>query len=487
MKKLTLLALLMHCSGSSRAQGSPPAFRCKNQNHVIKLSLNNSGQSVEGPACAEITINALRYTADFGKTITYTAGANLSSIFPSSFSTGGALLTAPKSLEDKFNADSKMLNDVSGQLLFVETRNRTTGANLDKYLAVLRSFVVQTDDTVSSGGGAGVMALLKTSPIVNAQMDSMLGSMNTWNTTDELVATLQRVQADLNSLPLQFPVTTGTIAGDPCTATNLPLLGWSDWTKCRDAAYKLAQSTASSLMTDANLWTSDSDKAAQFAKKLGIVQFWKTTIAGLTPDSFVKQVEVECGVLFNRNEQDVLKLIITDRTAVFDGQTPQPQIKDGLLTVTCSSPFSISAGAAFNTIHNPQFAIIKSAPAAGGTTSVNKFGTTSDARVNPYPIAMAHARLRDWSNNRYALHFTFGIGASVKGQDAGGASPEFLTGISLSFLRTMYLTGGLDIAKQSQLIGGFKVGDVVPTDITSPPVSSSYKPGFGFAITFTKP
>jgi hypothetical protein len=487
MKSLTLFAFLLLCTVSSQAQGNPAVFRCKNQRHIIKLSINNSGQSVEGPACAEITINALRYTADFGKTITSTGGANISSIFPPSFSTGGALLTTPKSLEEKFDTDNKVLTDIAVQLIFVETRNRTTGANLDKYLAVLRNFIVQTDDTLNTGGPAGVLALLRTSLIVNAQMDSALGSVSTWNTTDEFVATLQRVQADLNSLPLQFPANTGMITGDPCSGTNLPLLGWSDWTKCRDAAYKLAQSTASSLLTDANLWTSDSDKAAQFAKKLGIVQFWKTAIAGLTVDSFVKQAEVECGVLFNRNEQDVLKLIIADRTQVFDGQIPQPQTKDGLLTVMCSSPFSISAGAAFNTIRNTQFAIVKSAPAAGGTTSVNKFGTTSDSRVNPYPIAMAHARLRDWSNNRYALHFSFGIGASVKGQDSGGASPEFLTGLSLSFLRTIYLTGGLDIAKQSQLIGGFKVGDVVPTDITSPPVSSSYKPGFGFAITFTKP
>jgi hypothetical protein len=208
---------------------------------------------------------------------------------------------------------------------------------------------------------------------------------------------------------------------------------------------------------------------------------------GLSPEAFVLQAEIQCGVLFNRNEQDVFKLILADRTQVFDGQTPQPQTKDGLLTVTCASPFSISAGAAFNTIHNSQFAIVKSQPAAGGSTSVNKFGAVSDSQINPYPIAMAHARLHDWDNNRYAVHFSFGVGANVKSQDSGGSSPEFLTGLSFSFLRTIYVTGGLDIGKQSQLIGGFKVGDIVPSDITTPPVSSSYKPGFGFSITFTKP
>ena len=82
MKKLTLLALLLFCSPGSHAQGNPPVFRCKDQRHIIKVSLNVSGQSVEGPACAEITINALRYNADFGKTVSYTGGVNLPAFSP---------------------------------------------------------------------------------------------------------------------------------------------------------------------------------------------------------------------------------------------------------------------------------------------------------------------------------------------------------------------------------------------------------------------
>jgi hypothetical protein len=191
-------------------------------------------------------------------------------------------------------------------------------------------------------------------------------------------------------------------------------------------------------------------------------------------------------VLFNKNEQTILKLLLVDRISVFDGQPGQAQVKDGLLTVTCSSPFAISAGAAFSTIRNRQFAILKSLPPSG-TTSINTFGTTSDSRVNPYPIAIAHARLREWIDKRYGLHFSFGVGANIKGDNSGGSSPEFLTGLSISFLRTIFVTGGLDVGKQSKLVGGFQVGGTVPTDITSPPVSSSYTAGFGFAISFTKP
>jgi len=489
MKRLVLLGSLVICTVSAHAQSNPALFRCKDQRHVIELSVNNTGQTVEGPVCAEITVNALRYGADFGRTTTSTTGPNLTSIFPSSFSPGGAepkTITAP-SLEEKFQADEQIRLVLSAQLILLESKNRTTGSNLDKYLTTLRNLITQTDDTLVAGGAAGVLAVVN-DPTVKTQMDSILGTVVSWNTTDEVVTRLQQLQADLNSLPLLFPGNSGSITGDPCSSANIKLLEWNDWsTKCRDAQYKLAQSSIASLLTEAAPWTSDGDKATQFAKKIGIVQYWKTVITGLQAESFKRQTEVRCGILFNRNEQTVLKLILTDRTSIFDAQAPQPQTKDNLLTVTCSSPFAISAGAAFSAIHNQQFAIVKSAPSAAGTTSVNAFGVISDSRINPYPIALAHARLHDWDENRYALHYSFGVGASVKGQDSGGSNAEFLTGLTFSFLRTIYVTGGLDVGKQSQLIGGFKVGGVAPSDVTSPPVSSSYKPGFGFAITFTKP
>jgi len=469
----------------THAQSNPALFRCKDQKHTINLSINNSGQMVEGPVCAQIVVNAVRYGADFGKTVSYTGGANLPSIFPSSFSAGGAQPPRAESLNDHFMADFKNIQSLQGQLFALEGMNRKTGSDTDKYLATLRALIGQTDETLKAGGPKAVVALV-TGPDTQRQMDDAIRNAFNWTTADGIVAGLQRVQADLNALPALFPANTGTVTGDPCSDTNIGQLGWADWSKCRDAQYKAAQSMVSAALTEAGAWTSDSDKAAQFAKKIGIVQYWKNTISALSEDSFTLQSEVLCGVLFNKNEQTILKLLLVDRTSVFDGHLGQPQTKDGLLTVTCSSPFAVTAGAAFSTIRNRQFAIVKSVPPSGGN-SINTFGVTSDSRINPYPIAMAHARLREWADNRYALHFSFGVGANVKGDSSGGSSAEFLTGPSISFWRTIFVTGGLDVGKQSKLSGGFKIGDTVPPDITSPPVSSSYTAGFGFAITFTKP
>ena len=143
-------------------------------------------------------------------------------------------------------------------------------------------------------------------------------------------------------------------------------------------------------------------------------------------------------------------------------------------------------GPRFSLIKNPTFAIVQGAPVVGSTTPTSTFGVTTNSSINPYPLALAHARLVNWADNRYALHYSFGAGVNPSGGSTG-TNPEFLTGLSLSFLRTIFVTGGLDIGKQVSLAGGFHLGDPVPAGVTTVPTSSSYVPAFGFAITFTKP
>jgi hypothetical protein len=473
----------MLCARGLHAQN----FRCQNQKHLINLSINNSGETVTGPVCAQILINALRYSAAFGKAVTYSAGPNLSSIFPSSFSAGGGgAETSPTNLNAAFQKDSTAVKNIQLQVILQESRNRSTGSDTDQYLTKLNAMITQSDDQLATNGVKSVLSTVQGTSAMT-DMQRILTESADWKNTDTILTSLQQIQADLNALPATFPQDTGTISGDACGAANLPLLGWNSWDKCNDSAFKLLQSQVAALITDAGQWTSDSSNAAQFAKKVGLIQYWKDLIAGLSEASFTMQSEIRCGLLSNQNQQTDLKLILADRTSLFGFQQPQPQTKDALLNIQCSSPFAISGGAAFSTIRNQQFAIVQSTPVTGSTAAVSTFGTTSDSRVNPYPIAMAHGRLCDWNDNRYALHFSFGVGANIQGQSSGGSSPEFLTGLSISFLRTIFLTGGLDVGKESKLAGGFSVGETVPTNVTSTPVSSSYKAGFGFAVTFTKP
>lgn len=491
---MVLLSPLFGWAAPAPAKSSPtptptPApssaiFRCKDQRHLKELSLNNTGETVEGPVCAQININALRYYADFGKTTSYTAGPALTSILPAPASPGGALTEAPPGLDDQFAKYQRSITSLQTQLIGLQSTNRDASAFVDSYLDNLKGLINQSDDVLVASGPAAVIALVNDQ---QTKMDTALGKKDAWHTTDKLIDQAHFIQGKLNALPQDFPANTGSITGDACSPDNIKKLGWTDWDKCRDSSFKLAQSALADLVAQASLLASDSDKAAQFGKKIGIVQYWRNQFITIKPESFVRQAEVTCGVLFNKNSSTILKLMVADRISVFDGQQPTPQAKDNLLVVECGSAFSISAGVGFSMITNREFALVKSAPAAGGTTSTTIFGVNSDSAINPMPIAMAHARLRDFSDHRYGLHFSFGVAADIQGQNSGGSSASYLTGLSISFLRTIYLTGGLQIGKQSELAGGFKVGQTVPSDITAPPVTSSYKTGFGFAITFTKP
>lgn len=485
---LFLAGVLVLGAANMYAQSDAASYRCKSQKHLLTLGLNDSGRSVEGPVCAQIVVNVLRYDVDFGKTVSSSAGPNLTGIFPSSFSAGGAAAVNVKGLDQQFNENAKAAQTLQANLFQAEALIRKTGSDTDKYMEKLRALILQTDSILKPGGGGpqGVMKLLQ-APETKKEMDDALNNAFNWKTTDEIVFRLQQVQASLNAMPINFPATNVAITGDPCSDTNIGKLGWPEWDKCRDNQYKAVQALVAAALTEAAPFTSDGDKAAKFSQKIRIIQYWKNIMTTVNEGSFTLQAEVNCGLIFNRNEQTILKLLMVDRTSIFDGPLAGALTKDGLLTVTCTSPFAVTAGAGFSTISNRQFSIVKSAPAAGTTTSVNEFGITSDSKVNPYPIAMAHARVKDWEDNRYALHFSFGIGAKLAGDSSGGSSPEFLVGPSISFLRTIFVTTGLQVGKKSQLIGGFKVGDTVPTDITTVPVSSSYTPGFGFAITFTKP
>jgi len=205
-------------------------------------------------------------------------------------------------------------------------------------------------------------------------------------------------------------------------------------------------------------------------------------------NAFVTATPVRCGTLFNLNSSTSVSLVSIDESPTLDGGSPSVKTQAAFLTITCASPLSVTAGIAFSTIRQKEFAIIKSVGGANNT-SINKFGTLNDSRLHPMPIGMVHVRLAEWSNHKYAFHATFGVAGNIKGQDSGGSAAEFLPGASFSFWRTMYLSFGPHIGTKVALAGGFNEGDTVPSDITTiqGQVKRSYTVGFGFSITFTKP
>jgi hypothetical protein len=473
----------------------PPApARCVSQKHLVTASLNNSGQTVEGPICAQAPVNAFRYSANLQEFYgTPTAGPTLGSALPSGFGGSGAVpevLPPSQSLNQDFNAYYGQVQALSNKVILQASINRANAAMLVIDLAKLQAAVTQSDEIFNTSQTAGVIAFITDD---KGSVQSILKKITTYTqgvkSLDDQYTALQSLQASLNALPLAHPQDTGVLAGDACLAANVDLLGWSNWDKCNDAVYKLAQSAIATAITNASVWTADSTGIAQYAKNLSLLQYWVDLTGSLAanPNAFTLQLDIRCGILFNQNQPITVKLNTVDRTGMFPGQTAQQPVSTTLINVNCSSAFAVTAGAAFGVIDNPVYAEVTSAPASGGTTPVTKFGLTSDSKINPYPIALAHARLKDWADNKYALHYSFGAGVNPNSSGSSSASPEFLTGVSISFLRTIYVTGGLDVGKQTSLAGGFHVGDTVPTGVATVPTSTSYTAGFGFAITFTKP
>ena len=472
--------------GQNNPAGST-LFRCKPKLEKKTILLNSSGENVEGPVCAEVSINALRYGAEFGSATTDTNGPNLGSIFPSSFTPGSGAPEPPaQSLEAEFRQHQRALNAINLQFASLQGSNRTAAAALDAALRTLKDLVSQSDMTFTNFGSSGVLSLVRSDAFQKALNDALTVQLS-WANSDQLLDALRSLQIKLNALPLNHPANTDTVTADFCTPANIVKLGWSDWdTKCRDSEYKQSLATLAQLQTDAGQFSSDGERAATIAKKLGVATFWKNTADALTADSFVRQFEIGCPALFNKNRQVALKLILTDRLPSLDLQGMSTSTKDNILVVQCGSRFAISAGAVFSGIPNTEFAIVKSSPTAPATTSTNRFGILSDPSIHPLPMAIVHARL--WEpNNVVAFHTSFGVGVNVRSQASGGSSPEFLLGPSISLFRTIFFSGGAEIGKSTALAGGFHVNDVVPSDVNAPQIATSYTTRWGFAVTFTKP
>jgi hypothetical protein len=158
-----------------------------------------------------------------------------------------------------------------------------------------------------------------------------------------------------------------------------------------------------------------------------------------------------------------------------------------LVTVTCDTPIVIAAGVAFSSIPDREFSIQQvgtTTNSAGMSTPINVFSVTADSSFHPVPLAAVHVRFADWNN--VSMYGTIGIAANIKGQNSGGSAAEYLVGPTVGAFRYVYLTTGLYIGRESILGGGFKVGGPVPAGTTTPPLQTSYKPGFGVAITFSK-
>jgi hypothetical protein len=201
------------------------------------------------------------------------------------------------------------------------------------------------------------------------------------------------------------------------------------------------------------------------------------------PDPFTMFMDADCEFAFSRTKTTAITLSRVDQMPGTTATNPETVLS---VSVECTSPFTVSAGVAFSKLAEREFGVQAVATPQGSTTTANQFVAVTQSSFHPLPIGMVHVRLwepAEW----FSFQVGFGVAGNIKSQAEGGSDADFLIGPSFAFFRTMFLTPGLHLGREVSLGGGYRLGDAVPTSVTTPPLQKSYKAAFGFAVTFTKP
>jgi hypothetical protein len=120
-----------------------------------------------------------------------------------------------------------------------------------------------------------------------------------------------------------------------------------------------------------------------------------------------------------------------------------------------------------------------------GTTTETVVGLKTNTKIRTTPMLYGHTFL-PWLDRRHdpdAWYATFGVTAN---SDNKGTDPEFLFGLSRSFVQQrFFVTAGAYLGERQKLDGGLYVGEVIPSTFTTDlPVTKSYHTGFAFGISY---
>jgi hypothetical protein len=156
-----------------------------------------------------------------------------------------------------------------------------------------------------------------------------------------------------------------------------------------------------------------------------------------------------------------------------------------MVTVECSHPISLSTGIAFSSLNEDEFSFENRVNIVDGKPVLDPSKVIASKKLSkfrPVPLLLINTHLAYLGPN-LSLHFSFGAGVDIK-TGKPGSDLEFLTGPSLMIRERFLVTGGAHIGRVVKLIDGFKVGDLVPGELTEVPTRKEYKVGFGIAFTY---
>src|ERR1700731_134342 len=404
------------------------AFFCPKDMALMSLEIDatgnvsDTGRSVEGPACIQVYFPAGQYRISLSQATTTSKGPDPSSVVMGSAPTSGGgseRLVAEPPANNAENRFAKLAKTQTAlHALLTQTRNRYSAALDDqgKVISAIKS-MLQSEIGVDATGMPE--AVKNGNRDIQPALKAALGDEGTFTPADRadaqgtaLLPALQQLLQDLTRMKIDFADGNAPQAGQParCSPDDISRtpatrnLSFTAWSGACQSTYDAVVQLVNADIQEAQNYTSSSDKMTQLRSKLAIVKYWNSLFENLglrkemtaeqisnanIDDAFVTAVPVRCGTLFNLNSSTALSVVTVDESPTLDGGSPSVKTQSAFVTVTCGSPFAVSAGIGFSNIQQKEFAIIKSS-GGPGNPSVNTFGSLNDSRLHPMPIGMVH-------------------------------------------------------------------------------------------------
>jgi hypothetical protein len=153
-----------------------------------------------------------------------------------------------------------------------------------------------------------------------------------------------------------------------------------------------------------------------------------------------------------------------------------------------STPFSISTGILFSTLHNKSYinapVIVNGVPVLDSSGKVTTKVTESDtvpSIVTPLIFLNYEILPLSSANGRFGLHLSGGMGSNLTAKTA-----DYAAGISFRY-RDILLTPAVHIGRQNDLTNGVTVGQELGSSPPALPQSMHFVPKLGFSITYRVP
>jgi len=472
-----------------------PAVRAKQREKVINVLIPSTGEKIRGPVTIKpIRVNRLRYKIEIKRDTTFTAGPSLALPFIPPVPEQKAQQATPPAQTGE-HAESS----ISIEQALTRLANGDVGALVGKppdeqfriIVIALNSYdarrvsEIQTPITeairVTNEARDDTYDFVEQSD-ANLQISpsTVLGGINPVITKIDGALTKTWPDASINDL-----------LGDLAVLKNaLRTIPAGDWLTNNKTIYDYVDTRIDQLqdLVDAVRSTGAADASAtKFAEVQRKLRQWKNRLASVQAQGesafSYEEIPVDCSFAFSDNKETKLTLIKQDLLAP-EGTDP---IRQELITVVCSSPFSISGGFAFSSVNEREFVFVPSTkPVTENGQQVqkviNRFGFKNNSSFRPIPLLLLNTRVHEW-NDDIALHLSAGAGVDIKTGEAG-TDIEYVVGPSISFKRSMFITAGAHIARVPKLAGGFQLDQEVPEGISEPPVEKAWKAGFIVSFTY---